>query len=118
MSTENPFKPGLSNDADPDDSPSGHHLSGEETYHVISDTVTGLNVRKSDNKFQAVFIFVAVLLLAAIGAALAAFIEKWEMPWYGGALMGGFAGLVFGVLASGVCLMVYRAVRHMQGDHK
>ena len=117
MTTENPFKEGLVTNR-PNEAEPQHSLTGEEAYHLVSDTVTGLNVRKSDNKFQAVFIFVAVLLLAAIGAALAAFIEKWEMPWYGGALMGGFAGLVFGVLASGVCLMVYRAVKHMQGDHE
>ena len=117
MTTENPFKEGLVTNR-PNEAEPQHSLTGEEAYHLVSDTVTGLNVRKSDNKFQAVFIFVAVPLLAAIGAALATFIEKWEMPWYGGALMGGFAGLVLGVLASGVCLMVYRAARHMQGDHE
>ena len=117
MTTENPFKEGLVTNR-PNEAEPQHSLTGEEAYHLVSDTVTGLNVRKSDNKFQAIFIFVAALLLAIVGAALAALVPEWGLPWYAGALAGGFAGLVFGLLASGVCLMVYRAVRHMQGDHK
>ena len=87
-------------------------------YNIVSDTVTGLNVRKRDNKFQAVFIFGSVLLFATISAVITAFNGQWKLPWYGGALVGAFAGLVIGVLASGTVLMFYRAMRHFQGKHE
>jgi hypothetical protein len=77
-----------------------------------------VNVRASDNKFQAVFVLAAVFLLAAIGTVLAALNGQWGLPWFGGALIGGFAGLVIGVFASGIFLMVYRAARHLQGRHE
>ena len=41
--------------------------SGQAAYNVVADTVTGVNVRKSDNLFQAIFILVTILLLAAFG---------------------------------------------------
>ena len=43
---------------------------------------------------------------------------QWKLPWYGGALVGAFAGLVIGVLASGTILMFYRGMRHFQGKHE
>ncbi len=87
-------------------------------YNIVSDTVTGLNVRKRDNKFQAVFIFGSVLLFATISAVITAFNGQWKLPWYGGALVGAFAGLVIGVLTSGTILMFYRGMRHFQGKHE
>lgn len=57
-------------------------------YNVVTDTVTGVNVRWSDNKFQAILVFAAVLLAAAIGAILAWLNPRWDLPWYGGALVG------------------------------
>lgn len=86
-------------------------------YNVITDTVTGVNVRWSDNKFQAVFVFASMVLIALLGAVLAALNARWNLPWYGGALIGSFAGLVLGILASGIFLMVYRAARHIKGKH-
>ena len=87
------------------------------TYNVVTDTVTGLNVRWSDNKFQAVFVFASVALTSIIGAILATLNPEWNLPWYGGALVGTFAGLVIGIFASGIFLMFYRAVRHIKGKH-
>jgi hypothetical protein len=87
------------------------------TYNVVSDMVTGLNVRKSDNKLQAIFIFVSLLIFAAIFAFLALINPGWNLPWYGGAVVGAFLGLVFGFFTSGIFLMVFRAIRHMQGKH-
>ena len=87
------------------------------TYNVVTDTVTGVNVRWSDNKFQALFVFTSVVLAAFAGAVLAALNASWNLPWYGGALIGSFAGLVIGIFASGFFLMIYRAVRHIKGKH-
>ncbi len=91
--------------------------SGQAAYNVVTDTVTGVNVRWSDNKFQAVFVFVSVALGSLTGAILAALNARWDLPWYGGALIGSFAGLVIGIFASGIFLMVYRAARHIKGKH-
>ncbi len=92
--------------------------SGRDVYNIVSDTVVGLNVRKSDNIFQAKFIGITVLVLATIGGASAALNSEWNLPWFGGALAGAFAGLIIGVFASGIFLMIYRAVKHVKGDHK
>ena len=92
-------------------------LSDRASYNVVTDTLTGVNVRWSDNKFQAVFVFVSVILASLVGAILAALNAHWDLPWYGGALIGSFAGLVIGIFASGIFLMVYRAARHISGKH-
>ena len=117
MTTENPFKEGLEIDRPDEDEPQ-HSLTSEETYHLVSDTVTGLNVRMSDNKFQALFILGTVLLLATIGMGLAALFPDWNLPWYAGALLGALAGLVLGLFTSGFLLMIYRGARHLKGDHR
>ena len=91
--------------------------SGRAAYNVVSDTVTGVNVRASDNVLQAVFILAAVVVSAIVGAVLVALNGDWDLPWYGGAIVGAFVGLVIGFFASGIFLMIYRAVRHMQGRH-
>ncbi|TVS07975.1 MAG: hypothetical protein EA424_29160 [Planctomycetaceae bacterium] len=85
-------------------------VTGREAYNVISDTVTGVNVRVSDNVFQAIAILVCLALGAGIGAA--AFQER--VP---AALVGGFIGLVVGLFGSGIWLMCYRAIRHLRGRH-
>jgi len=86
-------------------------------YNVVTDTVTGVNVRWSDNKFQAIFVFASIVLASLTGAALAALNTRWNLPWHGGALIGSFAGLVIGIFASGIFLMFYRAARHIKGKH-
>ena len=87
------------------------------TYNVVSDTITGINIRKDDNKLQAIIILVSVLLFATITALVALISPSWNLPWYGGAVLGAFAGLVIGFFTSGLFLMIYRALRHMQGKH-
>ncbi len=117
MTDENPHQPGSAMDADPETSQTENTFSGRDAYNVVSDTVTGVNVRISDNLFQALFILAAILLLAALGAVLAAVYGGQNLPWYGGALIGAFAGLVVGFFASGIFLMIYRAIRHLKGKH-
>lgn len=108
----------LQQDSNPDNVSSGQASAGQAAYNIVSDTVIGLNIRKSDNRFQAIFILVTVLLLAAVGAVAALLNAEWSLPWFGGALIGAFAGLIIGVLASGIFLMFYRAIRHLQGRHE
>jgi len=91
--------------------------SNRATYNVISDTVVGLNVRKSDNKFQAISALVSAVFGSLVGAVLAAMNAQWNLPWFAGALIGAFLGLVVGVFASGIFLMIYRAIRHFKGEH-
>ncbi|NNE00059.1 MAG: hypothetical protein HKN47_22290 [Pirellulaceae bacterium] len=82
---------------------------------AIADTIIGFNNRKSDNRFQAIFIAVSVVLMAAVGVILAIVNVKWQLPWIAGALIGAFAGLVIGLLASGILIMIYRAATHLRG---
>ncbi|MEZ6137121.1 MAG: hypothetical protein R3C53_19685 [Pirellulaceae bacterium] len=89
----------------------------QAAYNVVTDTVTGVNIRWSDNKFQAICVLVSTLLAAITGAILAAVNTSWRMPWYAGALVGAFPGLVLGILGSGIFLMVYRVARHLKGKH-
>ncbi len=114
--SENPFQsPGDAENANQD--PTQPITPVHAAYNVVTDTVTGVNVRWSDNKFQAVFVFASIVLTSLLGAAFAALNARWNLPWYGGALIGSFAGLVIGIFASGIFLMFYRAARHIKGKH-
>ena len=98
MLDDNPFTPPNSpRDPDPENSGSDEISAGHAAYNVVFDTVIGVNVRGSDNKFQAKFILVSVVLLAVVGTILVALNGRWQLPWYAGALMGAYAGLIFGV---------------------
>ena len=91
--------------------------TGRAAYNIVTDTVTGVNVRRKDNKFQALFVLGSMFLLALLGSLFAVVNPEWQLPWYGGALIGSFLGLVFGVIASGIFLMFYRAWMHLSGKH-
>lgn len=86
-------------------------------YNLVTDTVTGVNARWSDNRFQLVFVLFSTAIGAVALAILAAIYPSWSLPWYGGALIGSFLGMVFGIFASGVVVMIYRTWRHLQGKH-
>jgi hypothetical protein len=85
-------------------------LTGQEGYNLITDTVGGPNLRLKDNLYQGLAIFVCLLLGAGIGFLAMA-------DGLMGALLGGFIGLVAGLLSSGIFLMIYRGVRHARGKH-
>jgi hypothetical protein len=108
-----------SNDQEPQpyQSPEETPLSGKEAYNVVSDTVTGVNLRVGDNALQAALIALSVVLGGGIGAVLALLNPTWNLPWFGGGLFGGFGGLVLGTFASGTAIMIYRGMRHAQGKH-
>ncbi|MBL8891881.1 MAG: hypothetical protein JNL67_18035 [Planctomycetaceae bacterium] len=90
---------------------------GVAAYNIVSDTIVGPNLRWRDNLFQALFIFVSILVFALVGAILAFFNPRWNLPWFGGVIFGAFAGLLFGTFASGIFLMIYRGLRHLKGKH-
>lgn len=85
-------------------------LSSREGYNVVTDTVTGVNVRWRDNVIQGV-----VIAFATLAGFLAGWLIAEEKQ--SGALLGALAGLVGGTLLSGVGLMIYRGVRHLKGRH-
>ena len=117
MSSQNPYEPGPTAPQDAEDSPTERVSAERAAYNVVSDTFTGVNVRKSDNRFQAIFILISVLVLAAVGSIATPLSTDGEIPWYGGAIFGVIAGLVIGLFASGIFLMFYRAARHLKGKH-
>ena len=84
--------------------------SGRQTYNVVTDLVTGPNLRKKDNVYQGVSILICLLLGVGIGALIS---DNWRV----GAVAGGFFGLLVGLLGSGIFLMIFRAVRHRQERH-
>ena len=111
--SDNPYKSSV----DPEEPQSEDVSSARAAYNLVTDTVIGPNVRKSDNVFQALFTVVSALVFAVVGAVLAALNARWNLPWSGGAVIGAIAGLVIGVFTSGIFLMIYRALRHIQGKH-
>ncbi len=86
-------------------------LSGHETYNVVSDTIIGVNVRGRDNLIQFLAIAAAVILGVGVGALVS------PRDRISGAIFGGIAGLIGGLLLSGIALMIYRAIRHASGKH-
>jgi hypothetical protein len=90
--------------------PSAESQRANQNYNLVSDTVTGVNVRLRDNVVQALAILVCLLLGAAIGALVAGEIVP-------GVLLGGFVGMLVGLFSSGIFLMIYRAVLHLRGRH-
>ena len=85
-------------------------VTGRAAYNIVTDIVTGPNIRLKDNLVQGIAIFVCLCIGVGIGVALA-------REWLAGALVGGLVGLVLGLLGSGMFLMVYRTVRHIRGRH-
>jgi hypothetical protein len=56
----------------------------------------------------------AIVVCLLVGAGIGALVASDLLP---GALIGGFVGLLAGLLGSGLFLMVYRGVRHARGKH-
>jgi hypothetical protein len=91
------------------------HLCGEcdrAREEVVTDVVAGPNLRRRDNAFQALVIAVTTLLTAAIAA--------FACPKFPGfaALGGALAGLLTGLLLSGIFLMILHSVQHTRGKHR
>jgi hypothetical protein len=84
--------------------------TGRQAYNVVTDTISGPNVRLKDNLFQGITILVCLLLGAGIGFLV-------MTDGLAGFLLGGFVGLLVGLFGSGIFLMIYRAVKHARGQH-
>ena len=85
-------------------------MSDRETYNIVTDLGTGVNVRLRDNLLQAAFILICLILGAVVGLLVVS--ER-----IAGVLVGGFLGLVLGLFGSGIFLMIYRFLRHLKGHH-
>lgn len=97
----------------PEPVPPRLRLSAREQYHIVSDNLVGVNLRRRDNLIQAVVIAV----FTAVGSVLGWTGVLGEWALLDPALVGALAGLIVGTLVSGAFLMVYRGVRHLRGRH-
>jgi hypothetical protein len=91
--------------------PSTNASSDMETYNIVSDTITGINLRWKDNVIQ----FAVIVACVPIGALIGALAME---DWRPGAIIGGFGGLLVGFFGSGIFLMIYRFIRHVRHDHR
>ena len=98
--------------------------AGRKTWNIVTDTVTGPNVRAKDNLYQALVVGACLLIGAAVGAVIAMIYLADPQNEFGaagkagiGAGLGGLLGLIVGVIGSGGFLAVYRLIRHLRGHH-
>jgi len=112
-------KPSVAADAGSGD-PHPAAISGRDAYNIVSDTLGGVNVRKSDNVFQLKVILICALILGPIGAIAGAVFSPPEerlISTVGGGLGMACVAVVLGLFGSGIYLMIYRAISHMKGKH-
>ena len=119
-------------------------ITSKETYSIVSDTVIGINARKSDNLLQVKITIITIIIAAIIGVIFDGNAEASEqlpshlqhlvkepvepvlkvalgvvgLENHTGLVAGAIAGLILGFLGSGFYLMVFRAVKHASGDHE
>ena len=99
------------------DEPEAPPSRSNDSSKVVSDLVIGPNMRWKDNLYQALFMFVMVIIGAIVGSIICIVQGNPQMPWYAGAIGGAFVGLLVGLFTSGIFLMIFRAVRHAKGKH-
>jgi hypothetical protein len=85
-------------------------MTTRQAYNVVSDTVTGVNIRPRDNLYQGLAILICLVLGAGIGCLVVA--DRLR-----GAVGGGLVGVLVGLFGSGLYLMIYRAIKHARGEH-
>src|SRR5262245_57856229 len=97
---------------DAEDRDDSQPLTGQEQYNLVTDLVTGPNLRWRDNLIQGII----VLAFAVTGLWAGPVLLHGDLLILG--IVGGLVlGLLSGALASGFALMIFRAVRHAQGKH-
>ncbi|QDT14540.1 hypothetical protein [Alienimonas californiensis] len=96
-------------DPEPDDAAA--RLSNRQAYNVVTDTVTGVNVRWQDNLAGCLGVIVGLPLGALLGWA---FGGRDAGLW---AAVGGLGGVFGGLALSGVGVMILRGVGHLRGRH-
>jgi hypothetical protein len=80
----------------------------------VTDAVTGVNLRLVDNLVQLVAIIVFAAIGAAIGHAVGDDVSRMIVAGtFGrlGLIVGGMAGLLLGLVTSGLVIGIHRAVR-------
>jgi len=85
-------------------------MSNREVYNTVTDIAGGPNVRWKDNLIQLACIVVATFLGVAVGPLFAPNVPV-------GLIVGGFVGLVVGLVGSGAAIGIYRTWRHAKGKH-
>ena len=98
----------MSEQKSPDDN--SKPITERQVYNLVTDIVSGPNVRLKDNLYQGLAILGCLFLGAGIG-----FLAMTDGLM--GALLGGFIGLLVGLFGSGIFLMIYRAIKHARGKH-
>ena len=96
---------------EPEAGPPSGGMTDRQTYNVVTDMVTGPNVRLADNCIQGVAVLVCIVAGVALGVGLSP-----DEPILG-VLLGVLGGLLVGGIGSGMVLMIYRAVQHARGRH-
>ncbi|MCA9041447.1 MAG: hypothetical protein KDA65_13930 [Planctomycetaceae bacterium] len=96
--------------------PSRKEREHREAYNIVTDTITGANLRKSDNVFQAKVIGICLLIGILVGVIWGA-VSGEQINMIIGSVVGGFAGVLLGLFGSGFYLMIYRTGKHLKGDH-
>jgi len=99
-----------SSSVDTDSTNSADDLTARQTYNLVTDTVTGPNIRLRDNLIQGAAIAAGLVLGAVIGAIVI------PDPLVG-LCVGGFLGALVSLFVSGGILLVFRAVKHAGGEH-
>ena len=84
-------------------------FDGVDAYNIVSDTVTGVNVRLKDSVVQLVACVIGLLLGGLLGFILGGLT---------GLGVGCVLGLIAGVLVSGFFIMIYRFIMHIMGKHR
>ena len=113
--TDNPYEP-VSVEK-PSQTNQSNQSPNNAAYNIVTDTIIGANIRKSDNVFQAIFVGVSLVVGLVLGAIFALLFGGKDFPWMAGAVVGAFLGMVLGLFASGIYLGIYRASRHIKGKH-
>ena len=101
MPTENPFQPPQTMKT----APIVRQSETDEPTFLNRDF--RLNLRRQDNLVQAICI-AAFLIAGVLSGAIVAVVSP-EVPLFGGAILGGVAGLVLGFLLGGFAPMIYRS---------
>ena len=115
---QDPYKPPT--EEEPTAAPAPKEVSisgGKAAYNVVTDVVTGPNLRGKDNIFQAKCIGIAIAVCAGLGAIGNVFVIDPDMPWFALPITGAVIGLILGASGSGLYLMIYRGARHLTGKH-
>ncbi len=94
-------------------------MTGKHIYNMVSDNITGVNVRKKDNLFQ----FIAIIVSMMISVVVAQLLFKFNngLLWFESSGDVFLPSLIFGFFAGAIidggAIAIYRFVSHIRGNH-